>query len=83
MGHPFHIVDNRGTCRREARHGLKERISDIVDITSYQERGHTKQTEYRPSQCHQKISVTTTQIIRGIAPKELENESTAERDERR
>ena len=42
------VVEDGGTRRREARHGLKEGIGDVVDRAIHQERQHTEDGEQHP-----------------------------------
>ena len=63
MWQPFHIIQDSCSRCGESRHGLEIGTGDIRDVASDDKRQHAEEGEYNPCGCHQKIAVTTTQVV--------------------
>lgn len=75
MRQTFHIIENRGACGRETRHGLKEGVGEIRDVTAYEERQGAEETEQSPCECDDKEGVASAHGIGCLSAEIAEGET--------
>ena len=83
MWQHFHIVDDAGACRREARHRFKKSISQVGDGAMNEKGEHAEEREDDPCCCHHDIGVATTERILRLSSHSHKEKATACRQQRR
>ena len=63
MWQTFYIIEDGGACGGEARHGLKEGVSEIRDVAAYEEGECSEEAEQAPCQGDDKERVASAHAV--------------------